>query len=102
MKGRAVSQQAQYVNTYLVVLKEREIADLLQSLGDERVVADVSVSHVRYINPYDKPFAVFNFRYRSRSGLEALGLIAALEDRPIESLSNEELRELVKRQQVGN
>lgn len=75
---------------------------MLQSLGEGRVIANLSVSNVRYIDPEDKPFAVFNFRYRPRSGLEALGLITALEDRPIESLSNEELRELVKRQQVGS
>ncbi|KKY23399.1 hypothetical protein UCDDS831_g03130 [Diplodia seriata] len=38
---------------------------------------DISVKtwDTRYIDPMDKPFQVFNFRYRSRSGLQALGLI---------------------------
>ncbi|KAF2491026.1 hypothetical protein BU16DRAFT_141592 [Lophium mytilinum] len=56
------------------------------------------------IDPRNSPFATFNFRYRSSDALKALQIIprsptpVPLEDRPIEELTLEETRELLKRQ----
>lgn len=64
-------------------------------------------SKSEYIDPLDKPFAGLNFRYRPYSGLQALGLIprtpepVPLEERPIESLTSEEMRILLRRQRVS-
>ncbi|KAI7321151.1 hypothetical protein KC326_g2385 [Hortaea werneckii] len=52
-----------------------------------------------------EPFAVFEFKYRSRGALQSLGLLPRspspipLEDRSIEDLSLQEARELLRRQQ---
>lgn len=55
----------------------------------------------------DKPFATFVFRYRSRNALKAEYIISRtvspepLEDRPVEALTADEARELVRRLRVS-
>ncbi|KAF2809635.1 uncharacterized protein BDZ99DRAFT_463419 [Mytilinidion resinicola] len=84
LKGRAISHQATLA-TPQTVPAFREV------IGE-------------YVDTVKSPFATFNFRYRSRDALKALHIIprsaspVALEDRPVEDLTPEELRELVKRQ----
>ncbi|KAF2840592.1 hypothetical protein M501DRAFT_1009862 [Patellaria atrata CBS 101060] len=56
----------------------------------------------------DSPFAAFNFKYRSLQALRSLCIVprsptpVALEDRPIEELNPEELRELLRRERELN
>ncbi|MCJ1364726.1 hypothetical protein MMC16_003842 [Acarospora aff. strigata] len=58
----------------------------------------------KYLDGKDEPFAVFNFQYRSRKALQDLRILertpapVSLEDRPIEELTGEEARELLRRQ----
>ncbi|TLD18924.1 ATP-dependent RNA helicase [Venturia nashicola] len=57
-----------------------------------------------WTDPRDKPFAVFNFRYRSMNDLKAELIVprsaspVPLEKRAVEDLSQGEMRELLKRQ----
>ncbi|TLD18931.1 ATP-dependent RNA helicase [Venturia nashicola] len=56
-----------------------------------------------YIDPKDRPFAVCKFRHRSMDDLYAEMIVPRpipLEDREPESLSLEEMRELVRRQEA--
>ncbi|KAI9874215.1 MAG: hypothetical protein M1830_010057 [Pleopsidium flavum] len=59
---------------------------------------------IEYLDGKYRPFAVFNFKYRSQKSLHDLRIIprtptpVPLEDRPIEELTIEEARELLKRQ----
>ncbi|KAI7237766.1 hypothetical protein KC330_g3005 [Hortaea werneckii] len=52
-----------------------------------------------------EPFAIFEFRYRSHAALQSMGILPRspspipLEDRNIEDLNQEEMRELLRRQQ---
>ncbi|KAI5256730.1 hypothetical protein E4T42_01510 [Aureobasidium subglaciale] len=85
LKGQAISQQAK--------------------LGDPSCIPELNTVRVRYLNDCE-PFATFQFRYRSRRDLQNLCLIprrpspVPLEDRPEESLSREELLELLRRQEA--
>ncbi|RDI85421.1 hypothetical protein Vi05172_g4764 [Venturia inaequalis] len=57
-----------------------------------------------YIDPKDKPFAIFTFRYRSMDDLYAEMIVprpVPLEERDPESLSVEEMRELLRRQEAN-
>ncbi|TKA82298.1 hypothetical protein B0A55_01437 [Friedmanniomyces simplex] len=53
-----------------------------------------------------RPLAIFLFKYRSRAALQALHLIprtpspVPLEDRPVEELTIDDMRELIRRQRV--
>ncbi|OJD40029.1 uncharacterized protein BKCO1_200017 [Diplodia corticola] len=87
LKGRAVSHQA--------------------SLGKARhsgAWITWDFEYEDYENGKRHPFAIFTFRYRSRRALQAECIIprtptpVPLEERPIEELTPEELRELVRRQ----
>ncbi|KAL1623680.1 hypothetical protein SLS56_008129 [Neofusicoccum ribis] len=84
LKGRGVSHQA--------------------TLGTAQAIEPLSSVGTTYIDSRKEPFAVFNFRYRSRAALQALNMIprspepVPLEDRPIDSLNQEEMRELLRRQ----
>ncbi|RMY79831.1 hypothetical protein D0864_08916 [Hortaea werneckii] len=57
------------------------------------------------IQPIGEPFAKFRFRYRSHAALQSMGILprspspVPLEDRDIEDLNPEEMRELLRRQQ---
>ncbi|KAI6867216.1 hypothetical protein KC338_g3268 [Hortaea werneckii] len=57
------------------------------------------------IESVGEPFAIFEFRYRSHAALQSMGILprspspTPLEDRNIEDLSPEEMRELLRRQQ---
>ncbi|GAB1742406.1 hypothetical protein NU219Hw_g7955t1 [Hortaea werneckii] len=57
------------------------------------------------VQPIGEPFATFEFRYRSRVALQSMGILPRtpspipLEDRDIEDLNQEEMRELLRRQQ---
>lgn len=59
-----------------------------------------------YVDGKRHPFAIFTFRYRSKKALQAEYIVpksptpVPLEDRPIEELTPDELRELVRRQRV--
>lgn len=84
------------------------------------------MSGIEFVDSQDKPYVVFNFRYRSRSAyskdiiptsnakepdspeaLQDLHIIprtpipVSLEERPVEELSIDEARELLRRQRVG-
>jgi len=102
--------------------------DCLQSLGAPQFVAPRGTwVGSEYLDGKDRPFAVFNFKYRSRSAttlriiarfeadschlptseaLQDLRIIprtptpVPLEDRPLEELTAEEMRELLRRQRV--
>ncbi|KAF2441889.1 hypothetical protein P171DRAFT_434489 [Karstenula rhodostoma CBS 690.94] len=83
LKGRALSTQTEY--------------------GPQEAVHPFTVLTTKKL--YDgKPFAEFNFKYRSRKDLKALLIIprspspVPLEDRDIDSLNAEEMRELLRRQ----
>lgn len=87
LKGRAVSHQA--------------------SLGKARhsgAWITWDFEYEDYADGKRQPFAVFTFRYRSRKALQAECIIprsptpVPLEERPIEELTPDELRELVRRQ----
>lgn len=84
LKGRAISHQT--------------------SLRPSQPVCARTVFNIQLIDPKCTPFATFNFRYRSRAALKALCIIprspspVPLEDRPVDDLSPEEMRELLKRQ----
>ncbi|KER00547.1 hypothetical protein AUEXF2481DRAFT_142753 [Aureobasidium subglaciale EXF-2481] len=73
--------------------------------GDPSRIPEPNTVRVRYLNDCE-PFATFQFRYRSRRVLQILCLIprspspVPLEDRPEESLSREELLELLRRQKA--
>ncbi|KAI6800849.1 hypothetical protein KC363_g3908 [Hortaea werneckii] len=57
------------------------------------------------IQPIGEPFVTFEFRYRSRAALQSMDILPRspspipLEDRNIEDLNSEEMRELLRRQQ---
>ncbi|KAH5442985.1 hypothetical protein HBI23_168540 [Parastagonospora nodorum] len=57
-----------------------------------------------YLDPEKKPFAIFHFKYRSRDALKALMIIprspspVPLEDRYVDTLSPQEMRQLLRRQ----
>lgn len=61
---------------------------------------------VDWIDPVDKPFATFRFRYRSMDDLKSEFIVprsqspVPLEERPVESLTAEEMRELLTRQRT--
>jgi hypothetical protein len=63
---------------------------------------------VKYVDGLKHPIAVFNFRYRSRDDLKAERILprsptpVPLEDRPVEELTLEETRELLRRERVVN
>ncbi|KAK8218486.1 hypothetical protein IWZ01DRAFT_155306 [Phyllosticta capitalensis] len=85
LKGRAVSHKAE-----LGQLQKGQAYSRLPSL--ER------------IDESDAPYAVFKFRYRSAEALKSMHLMprtpepVPLEERPIEELTSEEMRELLRRQ----
>ncbi|KAH4107673.1 hypothetical protein HBH46_051040 [Parastagonospora nodorum] len=60
-----------------------------------------------YVDPRKIPFTTFNFKYRSRHALKALMIVprspspAPLEDRDIDTLTPEEMRQLLRRQREG-
>lgn len=94
-----------------------------RSLGPARSVRPRKVYTTMYIDPPDIPFATVEFRYRSlgmwlmtlqtqtaHTCLEALKVEGVmprspspmpLEERPIDSLSQQEMRELLIRQRVS-
>lgn len=87
LKGRAVSHQA--------------------SLGKARNSSawmTWDFEYEDYVDGKRHPFAIFTFRYRSKKALQAEYIVpksptpVPLEDRPIEELTPDELRELVRRQ----
>ncbi|KAK8256317.1 hypothetical protein IWZ00DRAFT_486142 [Phyllosticta capitalensis] len=84
IKGRDVSHQA--------------------GLAQAVPISKFKVTKTKNIDPSDRPFAVYKFRYRSAKALKSMGLIPQtpkpipLEERPIEELTLEETRELLRRQ----
>ncbi|KAJ4986210.1 hypothetical protein SVAN01_08257 [Stagonosporopsis vannaccii] len=64
------------------------------------------VRHYTHVDSSKGPFATYNFKYRSRDSLKALLIIprstspVPLEERDVDSLSMEEMRELLRRQRV--
>lgn len=84
LKGRAISHQT--------------------SLRPSQPIYDVNVVNTEVLDR--TPFATFNFRYRSRAALKVLCIIprspspVSLEDKSVDELSIEEMRELLKRQRV--
>ncbi|KAK4549810.1 hypothetical protein LTR36_005111 [Oleoguttula mirabilis] len=91
LKGKAISHQAK------LTAPVEEPAPLLAGFTPPR--------DSRHRILIDKqPFATFNFKYRSRAALQALCVIprtpspVPLEARPIEELTPDEMRELLRRQ----
>ncbi|KAK8175656.1 hypothetical protein IWX90DRAFT_483689 [Phyllosticta citrichinensis] len=84
LKGRAVSHRTK--------------------LGQAQAGKAFNEVSVTYLDPIAKPFTVYNFRYRSLEALKSMRLIpqtpepVPLEDRPIEDLSPEQMRELLRLQ----
>ncbi|KAE9969442.1 hypothetical protein BLS_005353 [Venturia inaequalis] len=84
LKGRAISRKTK--------------------LGPPVSVSALPSSITQFIDARDKPFAVFNFRYRSMNDLKAELIVprsespVPLENRLVDDLSREEMRELLKRQ----
>ncbi|KAK7534484.1 hypothetical protein JOL62DRAFT_554513 [Phyllosticta paracitricarpa] len=64
------------------------------------------VANVTDIDPKDRPFATYIIRYRSTEALKIMGLIPRtpepipLEERPVDELTPEEMKELIRRQKV--
>ncbi|KAK7522017.1 hypothetical protein IWZ03DRAFT_357586 [Phyllosticta citriasiana] len=62
------------------------------------------VANVTDIDPKDRPFATYIIRYRSTEALKIMGLIPRapepipLEERPVDELTPEEMKELIRRQ----
>ncbi|MCJ1352080.1 MAG: hypothetical protein MMC33_002064 [Icmadophila ericetorum] len=76
------------------------------SLGKSETIAPPTYVSCEYLDDVSKPYLNFEFRYRSRKALQNMFIIPRspspspplpLEDRPPESLSREELLELVNR-----
>ncbi|KAK8168194.1 hypothetical protein BKA80DRAFT_252742 [Phyllosticta citrichinensis] len=88
LKGRAVSHRTK--------------------LGQAQAGKAFNEVSVTYLDPIAKPFTVYNFRYRSLEALKSMRLIpqtpepVPLEDRPIEDLSPEQMRELLRLQKVSH
>lgn len=78
------------------------------SLAQAVPISKFKVTKTKNIDPSDRPFAVYKFRYRSAKALKSMGLIPQtpkpipLEERPIEELTLEETRELLRRQSVSS
>ncbi|KAF1810272.1 hypothetical protein P152DRAFT_451361 [Eremomyces bilateralis CBS 781.70] len=101
LKGKAISQQIKFV--YVTVLGGT-IADVSrldrgESYGPSTVWNSTSLDK--------KPFATFRFKYRSIDSLKALGVVPRspspipLEDRSIDDLTANELRERLREQEVN-
>ncbi|EFQ92434.1 hypothetical protein PTT_10464 [Pyrenophora teres f. teres 0-1] len=73
------------------------------SLRPAVICPPTTTAEFTYVDPLKKPFAVFNFKYRSRAALKSLLIIprspspVPLEERDINSLTAEESRELIRR-----
>ncbi|KAI5239392.1 hypothetical protein E4T43_06741 [Aureobasidium subglaciale] len=99
LKGQAISQQANLESQHTCLIADPD------RLGDSSRIPKLSSVRVEYLND-GEPFATFQFRYRSRRDLQILCLIprspspVPLENRPEESLSREELLELLRRQKA--
>ncbi|UPX16789.1 uncharacterized protein EKO05_0007175 [Ascochyta rabiei] len=86
-------------------LKGRTLSHQI-SLRAPQVRAPYSTCRCDYVGRKRKPFGTYTFKYRSRDALKSLLLIprsptpVPLEDKDVDALSPEELRELVRRQRV--
>ncbi|KAI8934336.1 hypothetical protein NX059_009072 [Plenodomus lindquistii] len=88
------------------VVSEKDVKGLgissKTSLDPMRHVSKVDWVDYDYVHGSHKPFAVFEFKYRSEEALKSLRIIprtpspVPLEDRPEEELSNEEKLELIR------
>ncbi|KAF2117495.1 hypothetical protein BDV96DRAFT_685221 [Lophiotrema nucula] len=103
LKGRALSHQLRYEEQ---VFELSEQALKSYSYSQPRVIEERAPGDTRmvweYIDTRTKPFVTYNFLYRSRVALKALCVIprspspAPLEERPVEELSGEEAREVLR------
>ena len=73
-------------------------------LGKSRAAPTYKAVQTTYLDPQHKPLATYTFKYMSRASLQPIGLVARpiqatpLEDRPIETLSRQQMRDLHVRQ----
>lgn len=124
LKGQALSHNTRYELSNVVIYLS---AKCNGSLGMPEFMSPCGVwSGCEYLDEKDKPFVVFNFKYRSRSAyplrirsvfnanvydtseaLQDLRIIQRpptplpLEERPIEQLTGDQALELLRRQRVG-
>jgi len=124
-KGRAISHGTEYASTSLICWFQKRPTDSIGRFGPRRLVATTGYLDVTYIDPYHLPAVEFTFKYRSKcrsncplhalnaaqsyaslAALQALIIVpqsptpVPLEERPIDSLNVQELRELARRNQV--
>ncbi|KAL1648462.1 hypothetical protein SLS58_002217 [Diplodia intermedia] len=100
LKGKALSHQVQLarIPSYQAIISSLTY-DRLQAFQP----AQQSNTYNFKCDKEDGPFAEFIYQYRSKTALQAEGVIPRtpspipLEDRPLEELNQEELRELLRR-----
>ncbi|KAJ8111165.1 hypothetical protein OPT61_g6169 [Boeremia exigua] len=103
LKGNSLSHQTLLVNMRVAgYLDQALIAN--ESLRAGQPTGLVNTASFDYIDPKKQPFATYTFEYRSKDALKSLLVIprspspVPLEERDVDTLTAEEMRELLRRQ----
>ncbi|KAL8684865.1 MAG: hypothetical protein Q9224_006093 [Gallowayella concinna] len=100
LKGSNLTHSAKYVGGSF-----KQVAFLAYtypSYGAKKIVAALRTVELDYIDGFNSPFAIIRFKYRSKKALQSMLLIprtpspVPLEQRPVESMSVEEMQRLLR------